>query len=393
MSDPVYAAGLAAHPELVALDWPEQRIVAAAALSVRTLLARGGDYHTVRAAARLLDPAPLSGHEIATFDGLSRLYGDRTIARDLAGRAWPVLASIETTRARQRDLGRRLARIDQQLADKLLAAAVATLREALLRAGVKARVRARKRAKGAQAALETDGMTEAVLAAIAVNADELLDRAFAGYGTEAEGWMSEANRKRRKAIALAWGLDEDEVEDEDEDSRAGHAVAVLTGLLLGVARRALSSTSPSAEPVVSVPFAVIRTAMRIRDGATAVVGVRGIETVPGRDPVGAMIRSAAERATPLPNLDALAAGEVVPVDLTGVVPELVQHFEWIHGYFGEPKTPFEPHLALDGQIYTDETRGEVLAKDPAEWPEGRFEWSVDDHDSCTCYEVVTWEPV
>lgn len=392
--DPVYEAGLAVHPELALLDWPEQRIRAACAMRVRAMLARGGTYPTVQAAARLRDPRPLTGSELAALDRLARSQGDRTIARDLAGRSWPILAAPQVVRARQRDLGKRLARIEQQLADRLYQAAQTVMREALQRAGVKARVRAKKRAKQAQLDLEEVGMTEAVLAAISVNADELLDRAFSSYQTDAQRWMAEAARKRRKAIAQSWDLDEEELEDENDDSRNVGAAALLTGLLLGAARQALGITSPAREPVVSIPFSMIRTAMRVKDGATVLPSVKGgFETQPPRvSPVERLMAQAAERATPLPDPAAIARGEEIPVNLEGVVPTLVANYEWVHGYFGEPNKPFEPHVILDGQTYTDETRGEVLAKDPGEFPEGRFEWSVDDHDSCTCYEVVTWEP-
>jgi hypothetical protein len=389
--DAVYTAGLAAHPELERLDFAEQRILAAGALRAALLLEHPGS--TISAARRLVDPRPLSGVELARLDEWTRAERD-PLTRDLAGRAWPILAAVEVTRARQRDLAKKLAQIDQRLADKLYAAAVSTMREALRRAGVKAKVRAKNRAKDTQARLDAEGMTDPVLAAINVRADELLDRAFEAYGVDAEEWISEANKRRRKAVARAWDLDEVDVDDPNEDNRGALAAALLVGLLLGRARGALSTTTPAKEPTVSVPFAAVRTAMRVRDGATPLPGATGLTTVPpARDPVEAMIKGAAERATPLPDLEAIARGEEIPVDLSGVVPTLVPTYEWVHGYFGEPNAPFEPHLLLDGATYTEETRGEVLAKDPGEFPEGNLLWSVDDHDSCTCYEVVTWEPV
>jgi hypothetical protein len=181
--DPVYTAGLAVHPELEALDWPKQRLVAAGALRAAELLVvepnRG-----LRAARRLMDPRPLIGSELAQLDEWTR--GERyPLEKDLAGRSWPILAAAEVVRGRQRDLGKKLARIDQRLADRLYAAAVTTMREALKRAGVKAKVRARNRAKDAQAQLDEIGMTDAVLAAINVRADELLDRSFEAYGVDA----------------------------------------------------------------------------------------------------------------------------------------------------------------------------------------------------------------
>lgn len=390
-TDPVYTAGLSVHPELAQLDWPKQRLLAAGALRAALLLEHPGD--TVSAARRLVDPRPLAGRELAVLDRWTRNERDE-LTRDLAGRSWPILAAAAVVRDRQRDLGKKLAKIDQRLADRLYAAAVTTMREALRRAGVKAKVRARNRSKESQAQLDSVGMTDSVLAAISVTTDELLDRSFEAFSVDALDWIGRANRDRRKAIAKAWDLGEDEVDDPSEDNRAAQATAILVGLLLGRARGALAVTSPAKEPVVQLPFALVRTAMRVRDGATVVPGPKGtLQTLPPkRTPVELMTKQAAERATPLPDLEALARGESVAVDLEGVVPTLVEHFEWVHAYFGEPKTPFEPHLLLDGQTYTEETRGDVLGKDPNEWPEGNYVWSVDDHESCTCYEIVTWEP-
>lgn len=386
-ADPRLAAAL---PILAGLDFPEQRLVAAGALRAAEILeltpAR------LAAALRLTDPRPLDGETLVTLDRWAREERD-PLERDLAGRRWPILASPSVVRNRQRDLGKKLARIDQRLADRLYAGAVTTMREALKRAGIKAKVRARNRGNEAKEQLDLVGMTDPVLAAINVRADELLDRSFEAYGTDALDWVKSANRDRRKAIARSWDIDERDLDDHNGDHRAELAVALLVGLLLGRARGALAHTIPGKEPTVSVPFQVVRTAMRVREGAQPTSDAKGVHIVaPKQSETEGLMRQAAERATPLPDLEALAAGVDVPVDLEGVVPTLVQHFEWVHGYFGEPASPFEPHLMLDGAEYTEETRDFVLAKDPNEWPEGNSIWSVDDHDSCTCYEIVTWEP-
>lgn len=382
----------AAEPNLAACDWPEQRIIASAALRGRELLARGGNELAVAAALRLIDPSPLGDRELVFLDEVARTTRERSIARDMAGRRWPVYAAPAVTKARARVLSKKMAGIEQRLADQLYAGAVTTMREALRRAGIKARVRAKNRPNAAKAALE-DGMTDAVLAAIAVSPDELLDRAFETYGTDVQEWIGKANTARLRAIAESWDVDPEDLIDQGGPSRAKEAAVILVALLLGAAKSALSGTKPAEEPVVTIPFGMIRTALRVKDGWSVTPGRAGLQALPPvQDLVKGLIGQAAERAAPLPDLEALARGEDITPDLSGVVPELVRTYEWVHGYFGEPNTPFIPHDLLDGEVYTDETRDDVLSKDPGEWPEGNYVWSVDDHDSCTCYEVITYEP-
>lgn len=288
------------------------------------------------------------------------------------------------TRSRLRRLSHELAVIDQRLGDRLYAGAVTAMRDALRRAGVKATVRAKNRGKQATALLAAEGMTRAVLAAISVSPDELLDRAFASLRTDSQEWMIDANRKRARAVAIAFDQDPDDFEEDDSgDRRAEEAAALLALLLLRRARNALADSSIVEGDIrLAVPFSEVRTAMRIRDGWRVVQDIR---SGPNRTP------------------EADAGLTMVPPDRgTDAIDELLgkasdgmtftRFYEWRHGYFGEPITPFEPHLDLDGETYDDETRADVLAADPSVWPYVS-QYSVEDHgDSCTCYEIVSYEP-
>jgi hypothetical protein len=291
-------------------------------------------------------------------------------------------------------VSKKLARLDQRLGDQLYSAAVTTMREALKRAGVKAIVRARS--KTMRAAVDRDGLTDTVLAAIGVNADELLDRAFDAYGYDARQWMRLTAAKRRALIAEMYDL-ADDLDDPGADRRTEAATAVLVGILLAMARNALSSTTPAAEPIVDVPFGAVRVAMRVEQGwdVQPSRSALGVDVVaPRRSVTEELLAHAIDLARPTPDLDALARGDAVnvPVALGGTRPTLVARYEWVHGFWGEPATSFGPHERLDGVEYTDEDRGFKLAADPGEFPYVPV-YAPGDHDHCTCNEIVTWEPV
>jgi hypothetical protein len=57
-------------------------------------------------------------------------------------------------------------------------------------------------------------------------------------------------------------------------------------------------------------------------------------------------------------------------------------FVWVHGFYGEPTTIFEPHDALDGFTTTTPDADPDLYNTEA-WPEGDL-FQPGDHDGCTC---------
>lgn len=370
----------AVEPSLASLDWAENRIIASAALRWHNRYQLGGrDIATIHAARRLaLNPSPLTAADVVWLDDVARAQPEhRHLSRDLAGRAWPRTAAV--SRSRMLRLSKRLAEIDKRLGDRLYAGAVTAMRDALRRAGVKAQVRAKNRGK--TAALDKRKLTPAVLLAIRVSPDELLDRAFASYQTDAEQWIRDANMKRARAVADTFDVDPADLEeDPPADHRATAAAAALALGLLARARSALTDSALAPEPLtVPVPFVDIRAAMRLRDGWQQVQTItQGPNRTPGPDAGVTMVPPGSDAIDEL-------LGRVAPTS------NFVRGFEWVHGYFGEPKTPFWGHEQVDGEQYTDETRDEVLAADPSEWPYVAV-YSVDDHSDCTCYEVITYEP-
>lgn len=380
----------ASEPSLANADHAEQRIIACAALRY----ARFAPPIAVAHAHRLVNPYPLTDLELAFFDSCARNARDN-ITRDLAGRRWDPHVAAAVTKTRTRDVSRQLARLEQRLGDQLYSAAVTTMREALKRAGVKAIVRARS--KTMRAAVDREGLTDAILAAIHVNADELLDRAFEAYGFDAAQWIEMAAVKRTELIAKMYGLSAAELQDPAIARRAKEAGVLLVSILLDLARGALPTTTPAEEPHVVLPFGAIRLAMRVEQGwiAQPSASPLGVEVLrPAYTVTEELLSRAIDLSRPLPDLDALARGDAVnvPVELGGEPPTLVARYQWRHAFWGEPVThEFPPHADLDGVEYTDETRGFLLAADPAEWPYVPT-YEPGDHDGCTCYEDVLWEP-
>lgn len=199
--------------------------------------------------------------------------------------------------------------------------------------------------------------------------------------------MIEANRRRATAIAVAFDQDPDDFDDNDDqgDRRAEEAAALLALLLLGRARKALSDSAiagPDLDVKLVAPFADIRTAMRVRDGAKVIQAItQGPNLTPAADAGLSVV-------DPPPGSGAI--DELLGKASDGMA--FTSSYEWIHGYYGEPGKPFPPHEALDGVTYDDSTRSDVLAKDPGEFPYGNTEWDYGDHDSCLCFAVQTWEP-
>lgn len=149
----------------------------------------------------------------------------------------------------------------------------------------------------------------------------------------------------------------------------GHVVApAATGVLIGAATANLVAgltgwfTAKVVEGKLAaarVPTEVIRTSMTVAGGARI-------------DAEGTVQRSAA--GTPVPvgggewwgNTGFLTGHNTVS-NVTGRRPR----WRWEHGWFGEPETPFPPHVELDGQEFDS----------PGAIPGG---WTPQDHAGCRC---------
>jgi hypothetical protein len=64
-------------------------------------------------------------------------------------------------------------------------------------------------------------------------------------------------------------------------------------------------------------------------------------------------------------------------------------YVWVHGFYGEPKTIFEPHERLDGTRTTD-PEGDPTFTNDGDWPDNSL-YYPGDHLGCTC-ELVAQVP-
>ena len=87
-----------------------------------------------------------------------------------------------------------------------------------------------------------------------------------------------------------------------------------------------------------------------------------------------------EAAVPLPQV---ATGDIVTGMLTdaNMTPEV---YVWVHG---PSENPFEPHLDLDGESFTDFTDDRL--QNPADWPPVAYLFPGD-LVGCSCDVVTQW---
>jgi hypothetical protein len=136
-------------------------------------------------------------------------------------------------------------------------------------------------------------------------------------------------------------------------------------------------SSPPLRPTAPVPrwapTAVSRTAMNVAAGAVLTTDPDGLPQLPDGTWEGG--------SGPATGPDAI---EALRLEFT----DLELSYRWDHG---DPKHPFPPHLALNGQTYTNENRFDTLANlddngVPREWPSPIYH--PGDHVGCTCNEEI-----
>jgi hypothetical protein len=280
-------------------------------------------------------------------------------------------------------LSDRVNRIDRTTVTRIHAAANLALEEALRNAQVKLTVRGNRNAKTAAAMSAADGrVTPALLAAVGVTEQELLDRRFDVFGTTALALLTAAEIRKLRAAALALNLDADELEDEyaaEIDRRAALAAGFLVAGLSVLARAALSGHTivpedQQGEFAGPVPFGLVRQAWAVsaRGATPPLIDESG----PGPAPVDDI----AERAVN-------AGRSLTEQIIVGELGDLVLVKTWRHG---EPLRPFDPHDRLDGRSWIDADHGGILDADPSEWPYVD-EYEPGDHDGCTCWLDSTYE--
>lgn len=297
----------------------------------------------------------------------------------------PFVAALTPTDRQLQELARRTNRADRALVAKLHGAANIALKDALRHAGVKLKVRAKNKSRPIAAALD-EGIpaTPAMMAAVGVTEQELLDGRFETYGVEAKALFAQAERRKLRAAAAAVGLDPDEMEAvyaDEIDDRSERAAGFLVISLGVLARAALSGSSfPTTGPgeyAGPVPFGVIRTAWSV--AATGAHAPSVPELGPGPADVDAIAQSLARAGQTL--VEEILTDELGPLVLTST---------WSHG---DPDRPLAGHENLDGVSW--ESGGayppELYVSEEDAWL-GREMYEPGDHDGCTCWIDTEFAP-
>lgn len=288
-------------------------------------------------------------------------------------------ASVRTGAPRRLDPDEAVARIReirQTLGRTLLVAAEAAMKQALHSAGarVRAKVSNRKPALRASldAALRADADLSSFLAAVGITEEEAIGAAFVGFGTTAESEILKARRKEQRILARTDAGPDDPADEIAQRTAAGAAAGFLVGALTALARDRMSGapTETLGEVTGLVPAGIVRDAVRVAEGlATVTLG----ETPDERPTVTARegVRS----------LDEILLGP----------RETRVRYRWVHGYYGEPDRPFDPHLDLNDAEVDDRDDPAADGYDFAsgeEWIDSDL-YSPGDHPGCTC----EWEAV
>lgn len=306
--------------------------------------------------------------------------------------SFPLPARVQTAAVtvaphRLARMSARVARLDRLMLTELHASANLAFAEAMRQAGVKITTRARRGSAKAAAAWDVaDGrITPALLAAVGVTEQELLDRRFDTFGAAAAATIATRMRQQIRATAQALGLDPDDTENEyadDIDQRAAAAAAFLVLALGIIARAALSGhtitpATTKGEYSGPVPFGIVRGAWNI--AATRAVPPDLSNLGPGPADLDA-IREAFARAGRTLVADLLAREQVT----------VIERSTW---ETGDPARPFDPHQRLgeEGASWLGDDRGDILAADPGEFPYVE-EYEPGDHDGCECLISVSYEP-
>lgn len=369
---------------------------------------------------RTLDPN-LSGSFLSL--GYVDEYGN-----DMAGQAVlepeTLVAAASEPRARSADqimgeqirsarrLRDRLATAKRDVVRQMLAGAEIAFAEALRHAGVRAISRARnKQSKAAAAtvaaAFDSRQSLQPFFAALGVNETSLLHGSFSSYEAQVKAWL-EAHRDTTRRIALEEGWD-DEVDDlvsGDDDSDTLAATFLAASLFALAATRILSGDDPTvdAKGEVSgvIPTGLVTRSLDVAAGrAFATMGESALELptlVPiQRADIEELIATGLRDRLRASLTGELRARRQSGRDASRIVNALdgldedepMTEYVWVHGFYGQPKTIFEPHERLDGHRTTDPENDDTFLNIDA-WPEAD-RYFPGDHLGCTC-ELVAQVP-
>lgn len=284
---------------------------------------------------------------------------------------------------------RRLVDLDRSLRTRLHTAANLALHRALERAG--ARVVSKARTSSSQPIrdavrevptwLVPATLGPAVVAALGLTETQIIDAAFAELHDQWEKWVATGQQQALRDAASIAGLDVSvayaQVAGKFADDREA-GWRVLRGAMEDRARQLLAERPlADAEVVVEV------------DNLLSVNAVRAALAVAGG--FGGSVTSAGlgDNLAPMSSAEPMG-GIGTGTTVTGLLTDSggnVAAYQWIHGY---SDNPFEPHLALDGAIFSEFDDSALSIPPDAGWSAGY--WTPGDHKGCSCDFMPMWLP-
>lgn len=287
---------------------------------------------------------------------------------------------------------RRLATLDRALRDRLAAAVDSAMRRALERAGNRVKTQA-NRDNAARAIVASvparsayASLSQALLASLALDPQELLDGAWSELQDQWNAWTVAA---REEAVGLALSLagvslDDPGVQDRVQYLTRGfdaHSAEAWAFLVKGLDRMALAAlTDPAAIPEQAAGAPAEPADFPLTPSGVLLSLVRGALALLGGLPAGhAGVTPDGTAAHDGERLAGPATGDLIDGFMTGVGVEVIA-YEWVYGISDRH---FEPHRALDGVTFAH--FGDPVLDNPdgpGGWPFPTL--APGDHRGCHC---------
>lgn len=256
-----------------------------------------------------------------------------------------------------------------------------TFDEAITRAGGKLITKANRKPvdvrKRVAAAVDRAQALKPHMAAVGVSEAELLAGHFdANY----KRWVAERLRAARSAEAAALRAAGINLADDLgvlPEAGPVKAADYLAHQLLGLAVSRLSAgpalSPPTGEVSGNVPMGIVRDALNITEGSADF-------TPP----------SAPDASADVFSTDGPSIPDVITSAISDYEPEVSYTWNW--AFYGDPRTPFDPHEELGASAFTTTDRsGDPALINNNDWPDTDF-YSPGDHNGCTCEWVPTLQP-
>lgn len=301
-----------------------------------------------------------------------------------------------------RKLVRRLAAIRRDTGRKILAGAEVAFAEALRLAGVRAVSKARGKSRTTATAIsEAWSKREGIgshLAALGLTESQLLNGAFTSYEEQVRAWLQARTDDERRAIEDA-GFDPDLVQTDDDHIE--EAALFLGAALLALARqRILDGSDPltlagPGEVSGAIPAQFAAQSLRIADGVIGVQHPMSPDHIPTLFPSGKrgtedmLTSDIRDRLRGVLESEMVVAEGAARERLEGALAEVSEQpteYVWTWAFYGDPTTPFDPHLDLNGYTTTD-PEGDPNLYNPESFPESQM-YQPGDHLGCSCEWVA-----